>query len=133
MSEEHLSTNRVGLVGRNKPEEGYEDDPTENVRALAPLRNGAKVRHLGMGATVATVQVFRSEDDEDRGGVVIRMSLSTEEPEGFLPWARNIRSGVEVHMAGEREAVALLDALRVALALPENGRTTVENQKGTPR
>jgi hypothetical protein len=127
MSEENLSTNRVGLMGRND-EAGVLSHRTD-----APLRVAATVKHCGFTGSRAKVQIFRSAEDFDRAGVVIRISMRNEDGEGFMPWARVTAQGVEVHIAGENEARAVMDALRVALALPEGGQTIIENQKGAPR
>ena len=68
------------------------------------------------------VQVFTSKDDEDRGGVVIRLSVE-DHASSFIPAMRMTPTGVEVHMAGDAEAACLIRALRgVLAALPEPRR-----------
>lgn len=126
--ETNLSTNRVGLIARDADDPDWTDCRTE-----APLRVAASVTQRGYNDATATVQVFRSAEEMDRAGVVIRIGLRFGNGHGFKPWARLVESGVELHIAGENEAAAVMDALRVALALPHDGRTTVENQKGAPR
>jgi hypothetical protein len=60
------------------------------------------------------VKVFLSEDDEDRGGVVLRFSARAQNG-GWIPHAENTTHGCEVHLAGDGERSALLSALHVAL------------------
>jgi hypothetical protein len=57
------------------------------------------------------VQVFSSMDDEDRGGVVLRITMEND-ASAFTPYSRNIENGVEVHMAGDAEGKALVNALK---------------------
>jgi hypothetical protein len=64
--------------------------------------------------------LFQSTDDEDRGGIVLRLILENE-TSSFFPYAKNIEiydnkiGGIEIHMAGEVEAEAFLDILRCLL------------------
>jgi hypothetical protein len=68
------------------------------------------------------VQIFTSNDDEDRGGVVIRLSVE-DQSSSFIPAVRVMPTGVEIHMAGDAEAACLIRALRgVLAALPEPSR-----------
>lgn len=60
------------------------------------------------------VQVFSSTDDEDRGGVVLRITMEND-ASAFTPYARNIENGVEVHMAGDGEGNALINALKASV------------------
>lgn len=129
MSESCVSTNQVALVGRN----AEYDDQDGDVRAQAPLRVSASVRARGGVDVIAKAQLFRSSDGFDRGGVVIRIGLRPISGGGFKPWARMVNSGVELHIAGDAEAEAVISALRVLLSLPEGLETHIENQKGVAK
>lgn len=59
-----------------------------------------------------TAELFESIDDEDRGGVVIRIKLPQTESGDYIPYARLIPDGIEIHMAGDSEGHALVEALR---------------------
>lgn len=69
------------------------------------------------GGAVGTlhVSIFRSSSAEDRGGLVIRVTLNNE-ASSFVPTAKKIPEGIEIHMAGDIEARSLVHALRTALA-----------------
>lgn len=70
------------------------------------------------GGYVAKVEAFVSEDDEDRGGVVLRLTSTSQIDDGsFIPTARGAVGGVEIHIGGESESAAFLEALRAALDL----------------
>lgn len=64
----------------------------------------------------AKVQVFASNDDEDRGGVVISFSIENGDC-NFIPAAKVTPTGVELHLAGDAEAASLVTALRGVLAM----------------
>lgn len=69
-----------------------------------------------------SVQVFTSTDDEDRGGIVIRLAVH-DEGSSFIPAAVATPAGVDIHMAGDAEAASLIRALRgvlAALAKPQH-------------
>lgn len=61
---------------------------------------------------MALVEIRRSCDTGARGGVVITIRNPDVD---FVPWAVVLPDGVEVHIAGEAEAQAILAALREAL------------------
>lgn len=126
MTKSSDSTNRVDLVGRAAD---YNDHDGE-VRAQAPLMVSASVRERGGVDVIARAQLFRSSEDFDRGGVVIRIGLRSITGGGFKPWARMVNSGVEIHVAGDAESEAVVAALRALLSLPENSETHIENRKG---
>lgn len=69
------------------------------------------------GAAVGEVHAIRlaSTDCEDRGGCVLKITLRND-ASSFLPFAKNVEGGVELHMAGDIEARAFLAALRALLA-----------------
>lgn len=62
-----------------------------------------------------TVDIFRSKDISNRGGVVLRIT-SRGDPECFIAHAEFIDGGIELHMAGETESRSLLEVLRTAIA-----------------
>lgn len=61
------------------------------------------------------IDAFASVDDEDRGGVVLRIRM-TDRGDGFEPFARNIPGGVEIHMAGDAEGEGMMVAMREVLS-----------------
>ena len=63
-----------------------------------------------------TLDIFRSTDIGDRGGVVLRITSKGPSGDIFVAHAQPIDGGIEVHMAGEAEGRALLDALREGIA-----------------
>jgi hypothetical protein len=70
----------------------------------------------------AKVQIFTSNDDEDRGGVVICFSIEKGDCNS-IPAAKITPTGVELHLAGDAEAASLVTALKGALAmLPDPAR-----------
>ncbi len=75
-------------------------------RAAYTYETGAK------GAS--EVSVFRSQGVLDRGGMVLTLEVHDREG-SFLPVARTTERGVELHVAGEAEAEAMILALQRAL------------------
>src|ERR1035437_439558 len=63
----------------------------------------------------AHVQLFLSNDHEDRGGYVLRITIN-DSGSSFAPLARDLPNGVDLHLAGEAEGAALLAALAGLLA-----------------
>lgn len=94
---------------------GRDDDDFLDVRSRT--RRRASVTHQFVsGATGdAHVELFESLDDEDRGGVVLRLRVY-DGGSSMVPWTRNVPHGAEVHLGGEAEAEALCVALIQALA-----------------
>lgn len=66
-----------------------------------------------IGALTATVH--RSLSTEDRGGVVIELSMR-DYGGAFVPHAVNTPTGVEIHLAGDVESDALIRVLFKLLA-----------------
>lgn len=58
---------------------------------------------------------YASDSDEDRGGCILR--ITHKKGAGFFPYARNIEDGIELHVAGDCEGKAFLEALRAVLAM----------------
>lgn len=93
---------------------GRTEDQNADIRAPTKLVHTVIVPFEGGANGELSVSLFRSSDDEDRGGVVLRITLRDEE-QSFLPTAQIIEGGVEVHMAGDIEATTLIHALKTAL------------------
>lgn len=81
-------------------------DVKHDVTAQAEYTSGA------VGTASATL--YQSTDDEDRGGVVLRLEIE-DSGSSFEPFALLTSKGVEIHLAGEAEAQAMLNALQEAL------------------
>lgn len=95
---------------------GRDDDELIDPRAQTRLRASVS-HHFVSGATGdAQVDLFESLDDEDRGGVVLRLRVF-DGGSSMVPWATLIPHGVELHLGGQAEAEALCVALIQALAV----------------
>jgi len=95
----------------------YEVGGFERVDERARTRLIADVREEWQGAAsgVARVQAYRSEDDEDRGGFVLRLGVCNGDG-AMTPFVRTSGSdGVELHMCGDEEGAAMLKAMRQAI------------------
>lgn len=60
------------------------------------------------------VLVFRSVDNEDRGGLVIRITIA-DSGSSFIPYAELLADGMELHVAGDIESKTVAAALVSAL------------------
>lgn len=81
----------------------------------ADPRAGTKFGYLsqtleGNGFGGIRAVLFDSVDDEDRGGFVIRLT-QTDPSAGFLPHAKLIEDGIEIHVAGDHEGLETLRQL----------------------
>ena len=92
-----------------------DDDDTTDQRATTRLTSGAFIKFEGGAVGQITVSAYQSNDDEDRGGVVLRVTLEND-ASSFTPVAKNVANGIEIHMAGDIEGKALIRALKSALA-----------------
>ena len=92
------------------------DEPTYTPDARSPTALAGEVRVPFEGGAVGevTVQVFRSTGSEDRGGLVLRITL-VDQGQSFIPYARLIPGGIEVHIAADIESKSVAGALRAAL------------------
>lgn len=96
-------------------------DPNEHAQARAGTSSGPEVTIPYTSGSIgeACVQIYTSEGDEDRGGIVIKLTIQ-DNASSFIPAARITPDGVEIHVAGDAEAASIVRALRGALAaLPE--------------
>lgn len=96
------------IIGR------YNENETDP-RAKSQLVHSVSVPFEGGAIGEVTVSVFRSTDKEDRGGIVLKITLE-DHASSFLPLAKTIPSGVELHMAGDIEAESFINALKTALS-----------------
>lgn len=99
------------LIGRT---EGECTDQ-ESVRSGTALLASASVPFNGAAVGVATVNVFESTNCGDDGGLVVRCTIRND-ASAFQPHAVLVADGVDLHIAGDEEAAALLSALRQATA-----------------
>lgn len=78
-------------------------------------RCGTVTRSYTAGAVgKARVTVFESLDVEDRGGCVLRIEIE-DGGSSWVPDMVRTAKGIELHLAGDAESVAVLEALRFAL------------------
>lgn len=91
------------------------EDNTTDERASTELVHSISVPFEGGAIGDVTVAVFRSIDVQDRGGVVLKITLENG-ASSFIPFTRSIDSGVEIHMAGDIEAQSFIHALKTAIA-----------------
>ena len=91
------------------------DDDSIDERAATKLVNTFSVPYEGGAVGEITVSVYQSTDDEDRGGIVLRIT-STDQASSFISFAKTIDDGIEIHMAGDIEAKSMVQALKTALA-----------------
>lgn len=94
---------------------GRTEDQDADIRADTALAQTVVTPFHGGANGELSVSLFRSVDNEDRGGVVLRITLCDQE-QCFLPTSRVIEGGVELHMAGDIEASTLMQSLRELLA-----------------
>ena len=66
--------------------------------------------------TIKLSSDFTSNNDEDRGGVVINFSIENGDC-NFIPAVKVTPTGVELHLAGDAEAASLVMALKGVLAM----------------
>ena len=98
------------ILGRNPEDPSGAPTQRSNVEEAA-----CATLHYATGATgKATVAVYRSVQDLDRGGMVLRFAIENSEA-SFLPTATLTPEGVDIHIAGEAEAEAMVIALQTAL------------------
>lgn len=101
---------------------GRTDDGCVDPRASTTCVHTLSVPFEGGAVGVVYVSVYRSVDDEDRGGLVLKVCIE-DKASSFQPHAVNVANGVELHVAGDIEAKSVVRALATALAtLSEVGR-----------
>ncbi|QMV72423.1 hypothetical protein HS961_06005 [Comamonas piscis] len=92
-----------------------EDDDDVDERASTTLFTEKSASYEAGAIGKVTVAVFKSNDMEDRGGLVLRITLENQ-ASSFVPHSKNLENGIELHMAGDAEAASLVRALKEALA-----------------
>jgi hypothetical protein len=94
------------VLGRDKDGSHEHADPrastTKEAEVTVPFHGGAN--------GTAKVELFSSDDNEDRGGIVMRLRIVDGDC-AFVPTARIFSDGVELHVAGEAEGAAILRAI----------------------
>lgn len=99
---------------------GLMEDGMVDVRATCKEVSSVTIPYSSGATGKIQGVLFQSMDDEDRGGIVLRLTLENEGG-SFFPFAKmseivnNKVGGIEIHMAGEVEADAFLDVLRSLL------------------
>ena len=92
-----------------------EKPETADARASTVSGPQISISYISGAIGAVHVEVFTSTDDEDRGGIVLRITVE-DQASSFVPVAKNIANGVELHLAGDAEGASLVRALRGALA-----------------
>lgn len=112
---------------------GRLEDEMLDVRAKC--REVSSVMIPYSGGAIGTIKgtLFQSSDDQDRGGIVLRVTLENG-ASSFFPHVKQIEikdstiGGIEIHMAGEVEAEAFLDVLRSLLVREVSSTKELEAQ-----
>lgn len=94
---------------------GRMDDNSTNARAKCEVVSSVSIPFEGAAIGEVYGTRFTSTESEDRGGCVLRVTLKND-ASAFLPFAKNIDGGIEIHMAGDIEARAFLATIRALLA-----------------
>lgn len=107
--------NAPTIIGRSLETDAYGARTGDWFDERASTRHVHTARDDFWGSNEGSVEVsiFESEDDEDRGGVVLRFESDTIED--FIPFAKMTPRGVELHFGGQWEAEAHLRALAEVL------------------
>ncbi len=100
---------QLNILGRS------ENDDAPDIRASTKLLHTIVVPYTGGAIGKMSVSVYQSTDNEDRGGIVLRITIQ-DEGSSFLPYSENIENGVEIHMAGDIEGRTLVHAIKTALS-----------------
>ena len=99
--------NTISVLGRQDNDE-LSDAP--DPRAPTKLVADVRVPFEGGAVGEAQVQLLRSTDIEDRGGLVLRITIA-DQGSSFVPYAKLIENGVELHIAGDIEAKSVAAAI----------------------
>lgn len=92
-----------------------ESSSRAGIRSSAVSGPKVEVGYCSGAQGTATVEAFFSTNDEDRGGIVLRIAAKGTDC-SFIPAAKDIEGGVELHLAGQAEAESFIRALRGVLA-----------------
>ena len=97
----------IRIIGR-----WSEEARTDERASTSPVATST-VEFVSGAEGASSVELLRSNDDEDRGGVVLRLTVNTED--GWVPHAVQRGDGVDVHVCGDAEAETLLTAIEEVL------------------
>jgi len=97
-----------------------ENPDKADVRAKAYRVCDVSVGYEGGAIGAANVQIFKSEDCQDRGGVAIRLTIR-DVASSLVPSVRVLNDGLEIHLAGDSEADSMLSALEYAIKKYRDG------------
>ncbi len=100
----------TGVLGRNPKD----PNAAPAQRAKVVPQASASLAYTTGAVGTAKVSIYRSQQDLDRGGMVIRLGIQDSEA-SFLPTAILTPEGTDIHIAGEAEAEAMVLALQTAL------------------
>ena len=101
---------QLDIIGRNS------DDNCLDTRANTKRSVSVEIPYQGGACGVMKAEMYLSEDAEDRGGVVLRIT-NKDIAQSFIPHAKDISNGIELHMAGDTEAVVFIEAVQELLRL----------------
>lgn len=103
------------LLGRlcgESPESASERSKTVEVASI-------EIQYTSGAVGSVKAQIFASDDDEDRGGFVLRLTIN-DGGCSFAPLAVHTSEGLDLHLAGEAEGRAVLAALGGLIAAQED-------------
>jgi len=101
------------IIGRSPPwEPGRGDDFDNRSDTALAASEIVDVEWLPHRLLVA---VYSSLDDEDRGGFILALRAENNEGQSFLPHCVRTPDGCELHLAGDAEARAFVQALEALL------------------
>lgn len=96
------------ITGRDEDGSTYDRSGTRRVCAV-------RVDYTTGAIGSISVRLFESLDDEDRGGLVLRIE-GKDQGSSFIPYCKALPGGVELHFAGDAEsaaaAIAIVEALK---------------------
>jgi hypothetical protein len=106
----HYRTDRMNtpsILGRQDSDElTHAPDPRASTKLVAEVR----IPFEGGAVGEVQVQLFRSKDIDDRGGLVFKITIA-DQGSSFVPYAKLIENGVELHVAGDIEAKSVALAM----------------------
>ena len=110
------------VIGRDEYAATGDISPNElnglDSRASTTLARSVSIPFEAGAIGELNISKFVSTDTEDRGGVVLRITMNNDTG-SFFPYAVNIDNGVELHIAGAAEATSLMDALKAITRISE--------------
>jgi hypothetical protein len=98
------------------------DEHSTDPRADTRHRLSATVAYCSGAIGEARVDLFESVEHSDCGGFVLRLSIK-DDASSMVPHAVVHPSGVDIHLAGDAEAEAILMGIQHVLAAMRERRT----------